>query len=88
VRQRVRRVVQRLSDEPRPSGSILMNAPAESRLEVRRLRLDEWRVIYVIDEEWSELGGLAVRKRPPYDYNDLSALLTNLGRENLGHTLP
>jgi hypothetical protein len=29
-----------------------------------------------------------VRKRPPYDYNDLSVLLTNLGRENLGHTLP
>jgi mRNA interferase RelE/StbE len=55
-----------------------MNAPTESTLEVRRLRLDEWRVIYVVDEEWSEVGVLAVRKRPPYDYSDLSALLASL----------
>jgi hypothetical protein len=35
MRQRVRRVIQSLSDEPRPSGSIEMNAPTESLLEVR-----------------------------------------------------
>lgn len=79
VRQRVRRIVQGLSDEPRPSGSTQMNASAYTILEVRRLRLDLWRIIYVIDEEWSEVGVLAVRKRPPYDYSDLSTLLANLG---------
>jgi mRNA-degrading endonuclease RelE of RelBE toxin-antitoxin system len=79
VRQRVRRIIQALSDEPSPSGSIQMNVPTDTILEVRRLRLDEWRVIYMVDEEWSEVGVLAVRKRPPYDYSDLSALLANPG---------
>ena len=48
------------------------------RLEARRLRLDRWRVIYVVDEEWAEIGVLAVRKRPPYEYDDLSELLAEL----------
>jgi hypothetical protein len=45
---------------------------------VRRLRLERWRVVYVVDEEWSEIGVLAVRKRPPYDYRDLPELLSEL----------
>lgn len=79
VRQRVRRIVQNLSDEPRPSDSIQMSASAHTVLEVPRVRLDVWRIIYVIDEKWSEVGVLAVRKRPPYDYSDLSALLASVG---------
>ena len=42
------------------------------------LRLNRWRVVYVVDEEWSEVGVLAVRKRPPYDYRDLPELLAEL----------
>jgi len=40
--------------------------------------MESWRVIYVVDEEWSEVGVLAVRKRPPYDYRDLPELLAEL----------
>jgi mRNA-degrading endonuclease RelE of RelBE toxin-antitoxin system len=78
LRQRVQRAVQNLSVEPRPHYSRQMTPPTGISLEVRRLRLEQWRVIYVVDETWSEVGVLAVRKRPPYDYKDLSALLEGL----------
>ena len=78
VRQRIRRAVLSLSQEPRPHDSLQLKVPKGVALEVRRLRLDRWRVVYIVDEEWSEIGVLAVRKRPPYDYDDLSELLTEL----------
>ena len=48
-------------------------------LELRRLRIERWRVVYMIDEEWELVTVLAVRKRPPYDYEDLEELLAELG---------
>ena len=78
VRQRIRRAVQSLGSEPRPHYSRKLRAPEGIELEIRRLRLERWRVVYVVDEEWSEVGVLAVRKRPPYDYKDLPELLAEL----------
>jgi mRNA interferase RelE/StbE len=78
VRQRVRRAIGDLSSEPRPHHSQQMKAPQGMTLEVRRLRIALWRVVYVVDEEWSEVGVLAIRKRPPYDYRDLPELLEGL----------
>ncbi len=78
VRQRIRRIVESLNREPRPHSSRELRAPKGTRLELRRLRLNPWRVIYIVDEEWSEVGVLAVRKRPPYDYTDLTELLAEL----------
>lgn len=78
IRQRVRSVIRKLRDEPRPHNSTLLESPVEINLEVRRLRLESWRVIYVVDDEWKEIGMLAVRKRPPYDYADLPELLAGL----------
>ena len=46
--------------------------------EVRRARLDRWRIVYLIDEETRILSILAVRKRPPYNYQDLAELLRSL----------
>ncbi len=74
VRQRVSRAVRALADEPRPPISRALEVegiPAETR----RLRIDRWRVIYTIDAEWEEIVVYAVRKRPPYDYDDLARLL-------------
>jgi mRNA interferase RelE/StbE len=48
-------------------------------VEARRLRLDQWRVVYTIDAEWDVIPVLAVRKRPPYNYEDLAALMGLLG---------
>jgi mRNA interferase RelE/StbE len=77
MRQRVRRVIRELKGTPRPSDS----KPLEYGYvpyELRRIRLDRWRVIYAIHEDDAVIDIIAVRKRPPYDYGDLSQLLTQL----------
>ena len=50
----------------------------ELKIELRRLRLDKWRMVYAITETNQLIDILAVRKRPPYDYGNLEALLENL----------
>jgi mRNA interferase RelE/StbE len=80
VRQRVRRAIGSFAEEPRPSKSKVLDIsglPAE----VRRLRLDRWRILYAITEADEAVDVLAVRKRPPYDYGDLGALLENYPSE-------
>jgi mRNA interferase RelE/StbE len=73
-RQRVRRAVGALADNPRPPKSKALSVP-DLPCEVRRLRLDRWRIVYAITEAEQAVDVLAVRKRPPYDYGDLSTLL-------------
>jgi mRNA-degrading endonuclease RelE of RelBE toxin-antitoxin system len=49
IRQRVKRAIQELATHPRPSQSKpLTTSTAEQ--EIRRLRLDNWRIIYAIRE--------------------------------------
>ncbi|HSN74092.1 MAG TPA: hypothetical protein VL334_03245 [Anaerolineae bacterium] len=43
---------------------------------LHRITVETWRVVYLIEEEWRVITVLAVRKRPPYQYSDLSELLT------------
>jgi mRNA interferase RelE/StbE len=77
VRQRVKRAVGELADDPRPPSSKRLNLP-DIQLEVYRMRLDRWRVLYVVADTEETVDVLAVRKRPPYDYGDLSQLLEDL----------
>jgi mRNA interferase RelE/StbE len=77
MRQRVKRAVRALADNPRPSNSEDLDVP-DFEHEVRRLKLDKWRVVYAITEADNAVDVLAVRKRPPYDYGDLEALLREL----------
>lgn len=79
VRQRVRQAILELGEDPRPPESREMRTPADAAIETRRLRLDRWRIIYVVDDDWNEVGILAVRKRPPYAYDDLDDLLRKMG---------
>jgi mRNA interferase RelE/StbE len=74
VRQRVRRAVGALADNPHPAKSKALDVPG-LQCEVRRLRLDQWRLVYAITEADQLVDILAVRKRPPYDYGDLGPLL-------------
>jgi mRNA interferase RelE/StbE len=74
MRQRVRKAVQALSERPRPAKSKALELP-DFPLEIRRLRLDRWRILYAITEKEKIIDVLAVRKRPPYDYGDLETLL-------------
>jgi mRNA-degrading endonuclease RelE of RelBE toxin-antitoxin system len=55
IRQRVRRAVSELRETPRPAQSHLLEIPDDVQLEgleARRLRLDNWRVVYIVDEPW------------------------------------
>lgn len=81
IRPRVRNAIQALSENPRPPHSKVLRVPdemASPSLELRRLRLDNWRIVYVIDHEWNAVVVLAIRRRPPYDYSDLPDLLARL----------
>ena len=87
VRQRIKRAIEDLSTEPRPSQSRELDLSGVKQaehlpegIEVRRLRLDRWRVIYAVDEEWKSVFVLAVYRRPPYDYGDLDRLISDLAR--------
>lgn len=77
MRQRIRRAIQDLASDPRPANSQELDLRGLAQ-EVRRLRLDMWRVVYAITERDTIVDVLAVRKRPPYDYGDLNALLSEL----------
>lgn len=77
IRQRVRRAIDGLTDDPRPAGSKELDLPGVN-YSVWRLRLDQWRILYAITEAEQIVDVLAVRKRPPYDYGDLDELLTGL----------
>ncbi len=74
MRQRVKRAVEALADNPRPPKSKVLDVP-DLECELRRLRLDRWRIVYAITEADKVVDVVAVRKRPPYDYGDLERLL-------------
>jgi mRNA interferase RelE/StbE len=80
VRQRVRRTVTALASDPRPPKSKALDVTGLP-CEVRRLRLDAWRIVYAITEAERIVDVLAVRKRPPYDYGDLATLLEDYSPE-------
>jgi mRNA interferase RelE/StbE len=82
IRQRVRRLFDDLAAEPRPAQSKLLDVAGlgvPEEIELRRLRLDPWRVIYAVNAAEGWVWVLAVRRRPPYDYEDLGELVARLG---------
>jgi mRNA interferase RelE/StbE len=74
MRQRVKRAIGDLASTPRPPDSRGLEASGVEA-EVRRLRIDQWRIIYAVTEAEHAVDILAVRKRPPYDYGDLQELI-------------
>jgi mRNA interferase RelE/StbE len=73
MKQRVRRVIGTLPDNPRPANGKKLDTP-DLDFELHRIRLDRWRIVYAISEADSAIDVLTVRKRPPYDYGDLEKL--------------
>ena len=70
VRQRVRRAIKALAQDPRLPRSKALDLPLADA-EPRRLRLDRWRIVYaVIETDVNLVAIVAVRKRPPYAYDD------------------
>lgn len=81
LRQRVRRLINELANQPRPYNSKVLDAigiDLPLTVEIRRLRIEQWRIIYYINEEERLVWVWAIRKRPPYDYEDITMLLEQL----------
>ncbi|HJZ50420.1 MAG TPA: type II toxin-antitoxin system RelE/ParE family toxin [Roseiflexaceae bacterium] len=97
MRQRVRRAIAALADEPRPAESKALERPIQEEArdaqasaasaddpsqepahELRRIRIERWRIVYAITETDQAIDVLTVRKRPPYDYGDLERLLSEI----------
>lgn len=84
MRHRMRRAVEALAQDPRPPQSEDLELPPEVAaicppgVELRRLRIERWRVVYAVDDEWDVVTVLAVRRRPPYQYEDLMELVAQL----------
>ncbi|MBI4675666.1 MAG: type II toxin-antitoxin system RelE/ParE family toxin [Chloroflexi bacterium] len=77
MRQRIKRAVDDLSNNPFPPGSKQLEWQ-ELEFKLCRLQIEKWRVIYLVNETELTVDVLGVRKRPPYDYGDLDALLSDL----------
>ena len=84
VRQRIKRTIDDLGQTPHPARSKELRLPDEAgsfvttEWEIRRIRLDDWRIVYAVSETWEEIAVLTIQKRPPYDYEDLELLLSEL----------
>jgi mRNA interferase RelE/StbE len=64
-----------LEIDPRPHNSKQLLLAEETR-EIRRLRIDKWRIIYLVEAHCPII--IAIRRRPPYDYSDLERLIKNI----------
>ena len=81
LRQRVKKLIHDLSVQPRPPASTLLDMSGlalPDQVEIRRIRLENWRIIYALNETEKWVWVLALRQRPPYDYQDLEELTARL----------
>lgn len=78
MRQRMKETIESFAENPRPANSKSLHLPTDLNVDVCRLRLDKWRVVYLISEAEKTVDILAIRKRPPYDYQDLVNLLSEM----------
>ena len=80
MRQRTIRALKELSTNPRPRNSRRLNTDKAGvqlaqNSELRRIRMMKWRIIYLVEDDFRLVSVLAIRKRPPYQYEDLNALV-------------
>lgn len=81
IRQRIRRAIFDLATDPRPANSDELTTDPSAvppRVDVRRLRLERWRVIYAVNDDEQWVWVLGIYRRPPYNYEDLADLVTRL----------
>ncbi|MEZ4729172.1 MAG: hypothetical protein R3E79_18720 [Caldilineaceae bacterium] len=81
LRQRVRSAISELAIQPRPHNSRKLDVASvdlPTYMEIRRLRIEQWRIIYYINEDEHFVWVWGLRKRPPYDYEDMPQLLQQL----------
>jgi mRNA-degrading endonuclease RelE of RelBE toxin-antitoxin system len=81
MRQRIRRTIETFVQNPRPAGSRALDTSTldlPPEVEIRRLRIESWRLVYAIHATDSWVWILGLQRRPPYDYADLPDLAQKL----------
>jgi mRNA-degrading endonuclease RelE of RelBE toxin-antitoxin system len=81
IRQRIKRILTELAEQPRPALSQLLDTTGldlPAGVEIRRLRLEHWRVVYAVHDIEKWVWVLAIRRRPPYAYEDLPEIVAKL----------
>jgi mRNA interferase RelE/StbE len=81
LRQRIKRLLNEFADVAKPSNSRALNVAGldiPPEIEIRRVRLDRWRIVYAVNETEKWVWVLQIRQRPPYDYEDLQDIAERL----------
>jgi len=81
IRQRIKRLLDGLIVDPRPSSSKALDLSElgiPPAIEIRRIRLEHWRVLYAVNEREGWVWALGIYRRPPYQYEDLQELASKL----------
>jgi len=81
IRQRVKRVLDGFRIDPRPSTSKVLDIAEldlPSTIEIRRVRLEHWRLLYAVNDREGWVWVLGIYRRPPYQYEDLQELISKL----------
>lgn len=81
IRAQVRRLLDALATNPRPPASQALDTAdltLPPGVEMRRVRLDQWRVVYAVHDRAQWVWVLGIFRRPPYDYADLADLAARL----------
>lgn len=69
IRQRIRRVIASLAENPRPDSAKAMEQDLESYY---RIRVNDYRIIYTIDDDVVLVEIIRVVRRTPRTYEDLT----------------
>ena len=78
MRRKLKRAMDELANNPHPATSQRLKIPETIPVEVWRVRLETWRIVYPVTEVEKIIDIVAVRRRPPYDYGDVQTLLNEL----------
>jgi len=81
VRQRVRAQIEALARAPRPRDSRPLKTRGldlSAAVQIRRIRLDRWRIVYAVNDAERWVWVLGLYQRPPYNYEDLASLASRL----------
>lgn len=81
IRQRVRRIIDDLAINPHPPSSTALGIEGldlPPDVAIRRVRIERWRVLYTVNDVDQWVWVLAIRRRPPCNYEDLPELVRKL----------
>ena len=83
LRRRAKHAISALGDNPVPPGCrpldpVELHLPLKPGQAIRCLRMEGGRIIYTVSETRQIVDVLAVRPRPPYDYDYIKRLMAKI----------